>query len=165
MEQFSAVQSMNDVTFFSKDFHRNSGMDFSLRGARKMDAEGKLENWLHAYLTCEPRWANPGLSTGLRKAPRIYSLYEIPLADLNRKCGPEPEMEYQQDVDMFEKHIRGIEKSLEELEDLPPLIVEDVGGRLMVCDGTHRLEAIRRKGWATCWVIQFSTPGPGSVRD
>jgi len=49
-----------------------------------------------------------------------------------------------------------IAESVEALEDLPPLVVEDCEGGLVVCDGTHRLEAVRRKGWPTCWAILFS---------
>jgi hypothetical protein len=148
---------MDDATFFSKDFHRALPMDFSLRGAREMAGRGELERWLHAYLTCEPRWANPGLANGLRSAPhRLHGPVEIPVAVLERKCGPEPEMQYRQDPDSFERHIRAIEASLGVVEELPPLVVEDVGGRFMVCDGTHRLEALRRRGWPTCWVILFS---------
>jgi hypothetical protein len=141
---------MDDATFFSRDFHRKLAMDFSTRGARAMAARGELERWLHAYLTCEPRWANPGLANGLRRAPRRYrGPLEMPVALLERKCGPEPEMEFRQDPASFEEHIRAIAASLVEPEDLPPLVVEDLGGRLMVCDGTHRLEAVRRRGWPT----------------
>ena len=122
-----------------------------------MAAQGALETWLHSYLTCEPRWTNPGLSNGLRSAPHgIRGLVELPVGVLERKCGPEPEMEYRQDPETFEQHIQAITESLDALEDLPPLVVEDLAGRFMVCDGSHRLEAIRRKGWTTCWVILFS---------
>jgi hypothetical protein len=131
-------------------------MDFSVRGARASMARGELEKWLQVYLTCEPRWANPGLADGLLLRRRAYRLIEMPVDALVRKCGPEPEMEYWQDPDSFESHIRAIAGSLEAAEDLPPLVVEELGGRFMVCDGTHRLEAIRRRGWQTCWVIVFS---------
>ena len=39
------------------------------------------------------------------------------------------------------------------LEAIPPLIAEYRDGLLSVRDGNHRHEAIRRKGWLTCWVI------------
>jgi hypothetical protein len=146
-----------ETPFYSKDFHRHLPIDLSLRGAREMEAEGELERWISEYLTCDPRWANPGLVNGLRTKPhRIHGLMALPIGKLERKCGPEPEMEFWQDRESFERHIRAIEESLEALADLPPLIVEDLGGRLVVCDGTHRLEAIRRKGWAACWAVVFS---------
>ena len=121
-----------------------------------MLAAGELERWLQTYLRCEPSWANQGLADGLLLVPRVYRLIEVPLTALERKCGPEPEMEYWQDAESFEGHIRAIAESLENVEDLPPLVVEELGDRFMVCDGTHRLEALRRRGYATCWAIVFS---------
>jgi len=147
---------MNDATFYSKAFGRDHEVDFSLAGARKAASTGEIGPWLQSYLLAEARWANPGLASGLLKVPRVYELFEIEVKQLVRKCGPEPEMEYWQDPVTFEKHINAIAQSLESIEDLPPLVVEEVQGKLVVCDGTHRLEAIRSKGWASCWVILFS---------
>ncbi|MEZ4415960.1 MAG: ParB N-terminal domain-containing protein [Gemmatimonadota bacterium] len=147
---------MDDATFYSKDFHRHLGRDFSVQGARAALAAGELEEWLQEYLRCEPRWENLGLADGLLLAPRTYRLLEMRVATLERKCGPEPEMEFWQDAESFERHVQAIERTLETTESLPPLVVERVAGRWMVCDGTHRLEAIRRKGWDTCWVVLFS---------
>lgn len=148
---------MDDATFYSKDFHRDMGVDFSLAGARDAARTGSLEAWLQAYLMAEPRWANPGLASGLLKEPRVYELFETDAATLVRKCGPEPGMEYWQDQESFDRHVHAIARTLHSVEDLPPLVVEDVEGRLVVCDGTHRLEAIRSKGWRRCWVILFRT--------
>ena len=61
-----------------------------------------------------------------------------------------------QDAATFERHNRAIAEFFEALEDLPPLVVQEREGRLVVCDGTHRLEAVRRRGWLTCWAILFS---------
>jgi hypothetical protein len=132
--------------------------DFSVRGARVAAREGELEAWLQTYLTSEPQWANPGLANGLLLAPRVYRLLEMPVSALERKCGPEPEMEYWQDAHSFEARVRAIGDSVQSVEDLPPLVVEELSGRFIVCDGTHRLEAVRRKGWPTCWVVVFTTP-------
>jgi len=33
------------------------------------------------------------------------------------------------------------------------LIIEYRAGLLSVRDGNHRLEAMRKKGWRTCWVL------------
>lgn len=147
---------MDDKTFFSKDFHQDLGRDFSLRGAQAAMAEGTMGEWLQEYLRAEAPWTNLGLADGLLLVPRSYELFEVPLAILDRKCGPEPEMEFWQDPESFERHISAIATSLVNVEDMPPLVVESVGERLSVCDGTHRLEAVRRKGWKTCWVIHFS---------
>jgi ParB/Sulfiredoxin domain len=147
---------MDDSTFFSKEFHRNCDVDLSLRGAKAASSVDELGAWLQVYLSAEPRWANPGLATGLLKFPRVYTLFEVDPDELVRKSGPEPEMEYRQDGKSFDAHIQAIAESLIAVEDLPPLVVEEVRGRYVVCDGTHRLEAIRSKGWPTCWVILFA---------
>lgn len=149
---------MDDKTRFSRDFHLNLGRDFSLRGARLAMAEGTVDEWLQDYLRVEAPWKNLGLADGLLLAPRAYDLIEVPLADLDRCCGPEPEMKFRQDRESFEKHILAIAASLERMEDLPPLVVEPDGDRFTVCDGTHRLEALRRTGWQTCWAIVFTDP-------
>ena len=147
---------MDDARFYSKAFGRDHEVDFSLVGARKAASAHEVGLWLQSYLLAEPRWANPGLASGLLRAPRVYELFETEVRQLVRKCGPEPEMRFWQDRETFERHIKAIAQSLESIEDLPPLVVEEVDGQLVVCDGTHRLEAIRAKGWARCWVIQFS---------
>ena len=148
---------MDDATFYSKEFHRDLEMDFSVRGAREAEAQGELGSWLQAYLRCEPRWSNLGLADGLLLEPRDYRLIETAVDVLDRKCGPEPEMEFWQDRATFERHVGMIAESLDAPEDLPPLVVEEVDGRFAVCDGTHRMEAVRRKGWATCWAVAFSS--------
>ena len=147
---------MDDRTLFSKDFHRGLGRDFSLRGAKAAAHEGTIGEWLQDYLRAEAPWKNLGLADGLLLVPRSFALFEAPLASLDRKCGPEPEMEFWQDQVSFERSVTAIASSLERVEDMPPLVVEALGDRLSVCDGTHRLEAVRRRGWASCWVIQFS---------
>ena len=119
-------------------------------------AEGTVGQWLQDYLRAEAPWTNLGLADGLLLVPRVYDLFEVPVDVLDRKCGPEPEMKFWQDRKSFERHIGAIAASLDRVEDMPPLVVEAVGDRLSVCDGTHRLEAVRRKGWKTCWVIEFS---------
>ena len=117
-----------------------------------------MGEWLQDYLRAEAPWTNLGLADGLLLAPRAYDLFEVPVSVLDRICGPEPEMEFWQDQESFEKHIRAIAETLNRVEDMPPLVVERAGERFRVCDGTHRLEAVRRRGWKTCWVILFSDP-------
>lgn len=147
---------MDDSTLFSKDFHSGLGRDFSLRGARLAVAEGTVGEWLQGYLRADAPWTNLGLADGLLLVPRRYDLFEASVDLLDRKCGPEPDMEFWQDRESFERSVSAIAESLERVEDMPPLVVEAVGDRLSVCDGTHRLEAVRRRGWKTCWVIRFS---------
>lgn len=117
----------------------------------------ELGSWLQAYLLVEPRWANPGLASGLLLMPREYELFETDARALVRKCGPEPEMEFWQDQESFDRHVQAIADTLDSIEDLPPLVVEEVDGQLEVCDGTHRLKAVLARGWDRCWVIQFTT--------
>jgi hypothetical protein len=148
-------QQMDDSTYFSRDFSSGFELDFALRGAEVAAAANELGDWLQAYLSAEAPWANPGLAQGLLLRPRAYSLFEIEVDRLVRKCGPEPEMEYWQDPESFQTCVTAIARSLDSIENLPPLVVEEVEGRYIVCDGTHRLEAIRAKGWPTCWVILF----------
>ena len=71
-----------------------------------------------------------------------------------RVAGPEPEMEYRCTQEAWDSHVITIMAI--EREHLPPVIAEYVGqSRLRLHDGSHRHEALRRRGrrdiWALIW--------------
>lgn len=128
-------------------------MLFNLTTARQYAAEGRLETWIHAYLLSGD-WANPGLSDGLKLQRRWWiGPVELPLAVLTRCCGPEPEMEFRMSPAAWDRRVNGLADSLVALADVPPLIVQYRAGVYSIRDGNHRHEALRRKGWRTCWAV------------
>lgn len=126
---------------------------YDLASAQMAARAAQLEVWIQRYLTTEP-WANHGLAEGLTRQQRWWrGPLEIPLHQVVRCCGPEAEMEFQVDPAGWEAKVGGMAASLGDLGMLPPLIVEYRGGLLSVRDGNHRHEAMRRRGWQSCWIL------------
>ena len=126
---------------------------FDVRTAQQYAREGKLEEWIHAYLNTG-YWANRGLSEGLERQLRWWiGPIEMKLADLARACGPEADMEYRVDSAHWAERTLRMAQSIADPLAVPPLIVEYRQGNLSVRDGNTRHEAMRLKGWRTCWVF------------
>jgi hypothetical protein len=126
---------------------------FDLPTALAFAAKGDIESWLHAYLASGPR-ANLPLSVGLRRQQRWWrGPLRVDLDRLARCCGPEPEMEFRVNQAGWEKYTTDLAVSFTDLTAIPPLLVEYRAGLLSIRDGNHRYEAMRRKGWTSCWVI------------
>ena len=127
--------------------------DFTLSAAQQHARDGKLEEWIHHYLTTGA-WANSALSDGLKLQKRWWiGPTRMPLTALTRCCGPEPTMEFVQPVDRWEQRVTHIADGLNRVEDLPPLIVQYHADAYNIRDGNHRHEAMRRKDWMHCWVL------------
>ncbi|KAA0697621.1 hypothetical protein DTW90_19765 [Neorhizobium sp. P12A] len=77
----------------------------------------------------------------------------MPIERLERCCGPEDGMAYHVPADIWQRRVDQLAEALENLESLPPLIVEWCEGRLMIRDGNHRCAAIIRKGWTSCFIV------------
>jgi hypothetical protein len=129
-------------------------MIFSVATARQYAHEGRLDEWLHAYLNI-PAWANPRLSQIIRhQRPLWVGPIEVGLSQLVRCCGPEEGMRFRKDVADWERDIAAILDGLHDPHDLPPLIVRpQIGGVFGLADGNHRHEAMRRKQWHTGWAL------------
>lgn len=126
---------------------------FDVPTALQYAAEGRLEEWIHAYLT-SGHWANPALSKGLQRERRWWNgPLELPLGYLSRCVGPEPGMEYPEEPAHWARRTARMAAGFGEALAIPPLIAEYRGGELSVRDGNTRHEAIRVRGWTTCWVV------------
>jgi hypothetical protein len=114
---------------------------------------GRLEKWIYAFLATDG-W-NDALLEYLRSQRRWWrGPLEAALTDLIRICGPEPNMEYRLDTSVWDRHVTLLQHSLPNNRlHVPPLIVEYSQEALIICDGAHRHEAMRRLGWQTCWIV------------
>ena len=132
---------------------------FNLHTARQYSEAGRLADWLHTYLNTG-RWANKALSDGLKLQTRWWvGPIELPLADLERVCGPEANMEFRVDAAGWEKYVALLMNSFSALENYPPLIVHYHEGRMTIRDGNHRYEAFHRLKLQSCYVfIWFDSP-------
>jgi|GEM_PF-246268 len=119
-------------------------------------AKGKLEEWIHTYLTKEGH--NQAFSDGLKLEKRYYlGPMIMPLSLFVRCCGPEPGMKWQVDEEGFEKRVNELVQRIGEGRDLPPMMVSYQKGRFEVNDGNHRLEAYGRAGVDRAYVIIWIT--------
>ncbi|MFB2550582.1 hypothetical protein [Ensifer soli] len=126
---------------------------FDLESCAASAAADRLQDWVIASLDGGP-WANPGLRDGLLlHRPFWTGPVAMPLARLERCCGPEPEMAYRMPLAGWAARIDAIAESLDVVESLPPLIVEWQTGRLIVRDGNHRHGAMTRRGWVSCFAV------------
>lgn len=139
-------------------------MKFNLLTAHQYAQEGRISDWIDIYLRTG-EWMNLGLADGLHLAPRYWlgPVY-VPMAMLERVCGPEPHMEYRQPKAGWEKRVGHIVDTFISLEDVPPLIVMFDEGRYTIRDGNHRYEAIHRLKYGDVWVFIWSnTPQDAAI--
>jgi hypothetical protein len=128
-------------------------LQFNLSTAQSFAQAGRIDEWIYAYLGAG-EWANTGLSDGLKLQRRWWNgPLETPLDALTRMCGPEPEIPYGVDVAGWEERTAHYAKGLTDVSALPPLLVEYRDGVLRISDGNHRHEAMRIRGWQTCWML------------
>lgn len=134
--------------------------DFSVEAARRAADRDELGAWVARFLA-SPGSDNAGLAVLLSEQGRSWlGPVQLPLDQLNRLAGPPDapvlvaveDHEWRDDVDDLARRIEG---GLEPA----PVIVSDKGDHLMVEDGNHRLEALRRAGVTEAWaVVGFDEP-------
>lgn len=129
-------------------------MTFTVEEALEFASKGEIEEWVHLFLNSIGD--NTPFSEGLKLQKRYWlgPLF-IELDKLRRCCGPEPEMQFVVPEDSWEIHITCFQNLIRNGWRMPPLIAYNEGEYLLVNDGNHRLEAMRREGikgyWAIIW--------------
>lgn len=133
-------------------------MIYNLATAQAAAQEGRLAAWVDSYLRQPGPRANVPFADGLLLDQRWWSgPHDLPLDQLTRCCGPEPEMEFCVPRSEWERHVTTLVQSFTTPEALPPLIVLYGNGMYRISDGNNRHEAMRRVGWPSCWVIVWYT--------
>ncbi len=128
-------------------------LEFDTRSAQHWAGEGRIEEWVHKYLS-SGSWANVELLDGLKQKKRWWNgPMEVKLSDLSPAVGVEPKMEFRVDQNDWHARINELAKSFSDPASLPPLIAEYRGRELSVRDGNTRYGAMRILGWSKCWVI------------
>jgi hypothetical protein len=133
---------------------------YSVEAARAAAERDELEDWVAEFLA-SPGSDNGALAEKLTNRPRWWlGPVEVPLKQLHRLAGPpgEPvlcpidEDEWRDDVDDLEDKVR-------DGWDPPPVIASYRDGQLVLEDGNHRVEGLRRGGVREAWtVIGFDDP-------
>lgn len=129
---------------------------FTSTGSRQAALGGRLEDWVLEFL--RGPGDNEPFARGLGLAPRSWTGPATwPLRDLERTCGPEPEMRWSVPRDAFEGRVSRLMEAYSTSWDAPPLIVEVTVDGLVLNDGNHRLEALRRLSRTSSPVIFWAT--------
>lgn len=128
--------------------------------AREAHAAGELAEWSQWFTRYGDH--NMALADGLLSDDFVYLLAEVPLHDLYPCSGPDPEFDYPDDPDDYERRV--VEMTMFEAGwDAPPLFVHLP--TLFLAEGAHRREALLRLGretyWAVCWMKRPPLVGRG----
>jgi hypothetical protein len=132
---------------------------FSLGSARAAAAADQTAIWVGDFLASRGS-DNAVLAAALAQAKHWWlGPVQVPLDSLVRLAGPEDEALVPIAEDEWEDDVEGMEESLEEGWEPPPLLAEYQDGRLLLQDGNHRYEALARAGEEQAWVlIYFPSP-------
>jgi hypothetical protein len=128
---------------------------FSLRAAKEAADRDETARWVGAFL------ASRGSDNGVLAAALAQREHwwlgpvEVALDRLERLAGPEPDVVCPIDEDEWEEDVESMEESLDQGWEPPPLLVQYQGGRLLLQDGNHRYEALRRAGQTEGWVLVY----------
>lgn len=126
---------------------------FSLASAFAAAEQDDLARWVGDFLASRGS-DNATLAAGL--AQRLHwwlGPKRIPLDDLVRLAGPEDEVLVPIEKGEWEEDVETMEESIEQCWEPPPLLAQFQDGRLLLQDGNHRYEAMRRAGDDDAWVL------------
>jgi hypothetical protein len=130
-------------------------LDFTVDGARLAAEQGVLDEWVRSFLS-SPGSDNAELGAMLTDRERWWlGPVPLPIESLNRLAGPpgDPvlvavdEDEWRDDVDDM------AEKITDDGWQPPPVIVTYREDQLVLEDGNHRVEALRRGGVDDAWAV------------
>jgi hypothetical protein len=153
------------------------GFEFTVDGARRAAQYGVLAHWVRQFLS-SPGSDNAVLGEQLTNGERWWiGPLALPIDSLHRLVGP-PEDPVLVEVD--EEHWRDdVEEMAEKVSDdawqPPPVVVTYRDDQMVLEDGNHRVEALRRAGAVDAWGVvgfdsiddrdQFVTRALGSPAD
>ena len=128
-------------------------MIYNLETARQYAAEGRTSSWVQQYLRREPN-GNLALAAALGSRDWIWTgPIEVELSLVRRTLGPETGMPNCEDELVWEARIAELVRGIQNVRELPPLILRGDAGQLTITDGNHRSEALRRLGFSSCWAL------------
>lgn len=132
---------------------------YSVETARRAAERGELGGWVAEFLA-SPGSDNEVLAAKLTEPPRHWlGPVRLPIQRLHRFAGPpgHPVLRVAKE-DEWRDDVEQIAELAEDGSELPPVIVTYRDGTLLVEDGNHRVEGLRRAGAHEAWaVVGFDT--------
>jgi ParB-like nuclease domain len=131
------------------------GQEWTVDSARDAAGRDELGDWVARFLG-SPGSDNAELGQQLSQRPSYWiGPVRVPLDRLNRLAGPpgEPVLVPLDDDDWGDDVEEMEEKVEEEGWEPPPVIVTHRDGQLLLEDGNHRVESLRRAGKRETWAV------------
>jgi hypothetical protein len=132
---------------------------FSVDSAREAADQGRLGPWVAEFLG-SPGSDNAELAALLNERTRHWlGPVQLPISQLNRLAGPpgDPVL-CPVDDEEWSPRVEDLADKVEDGFEPPPVIVVFRDGQLVLEDGNHRVEGIRRVGLDDAWaVVGFET--------
>jgi hypothetical protein len=126
---------------------------FSLASARHAAERDELDTWVARFLS-SPGSDNAALAEALTGTERWWTgPVELPFDQLHRLAGPPEEPVLAEFGDDDLETVEEMEESIDDGWEPPPLIVSFRDGQLVLEDGNHRVEGLRRSGVERGWSI------------
>ena len=136
------------------------GERFTVEAAREAAERDELDAWVARFL-CSPGSDNPLLAEILRDPPRTWiGPVRLRIDQLHRLAGPpEHPVLCPVDDDYWRDDVADLGQKVEEGWEPPPMVVTFRDDALVLEDGNHRTEALRRAGEEGAWaVVSFESP-------
>lgn len=133
---------------------------FSVENAKAASDRGDLADWV-AHFLASPGSDNPVLAEALPAELGWWAgPVRLPLGSLQRLAGPSGDpVVCPVDDDFWGERVERMEGLAEEGWEPPPVIVAFRNGKLVLEDGNHRVESLRRAGHREVWaVVGFEQP-------
>jgi hypothetical protein len=135
----------------------NDSKRFGLAGASAAADKGdeEIARWVGDFLASRGS-DNAVLAAALSQDPHWwFGPVELPIADLERLAGPEPDVLCDIDPEEWDDDVDAMQASIDEGWEPPPLLAEWQDGRLLLQDGNHRYEALAREGASHAWTLVY----------
>ncbi len=136
------------------------GERFTVDSARDAAERDVLGAWVERFLA-SPGSDNPMLAHGLSHPPRTWiGPVRLRLDQLHRLAGPpDHPVLCPVDEDDWRDDVEDLGEKVEEGWEPPPMVVTFRDDQLVLEDGNHRAEGLRRAGEEEAWaVVSFESP-------
>jgi ParB-like nuclease domain len=134
--------------------------EYSVDAAREAAERDELDAWVARFLA-SPGSDNAPLAAELTEPPRWWlGPVQLPVDQLHRLAGPpDAPVLCPVDDDYWRDDVDDMAERIEEQWEPPPVIVTYRKGQLVLEDGNHRVEGVRRAGRDHIWaVVAFEDP-------
>jgi hypothetical protein len=130
------------------------GHPFSVASARAAAERGQLGGWVSDFLA-SPGSDNAPLAELLASRIRTWiGPVEVPIDELNRLAGPpDAPVLCAVDEEAWDDRVDHMEERIDDGWEPPPVIVTSNDGQLVLEDGNHRVESLRRNGRDHAWAV------------